>query len=84
MRRRFEWERDWRERGGFLSFRDLGKNWDSFGLCLMMWGVGGGEEKKKAISFTCANMGSAVEMGQVVFIYDLKVPLIPFDAYINA
>ncbi len=47
--------------------------------------VGGeGEEKKKAISFTCANMGSAVEMGQVVFIYDLKVPLIPYDAYINA
>lgn len=63
MRRRFEWE----EAARFLP-GDLGKNWDNFGLGLMGGGRGGTE---MAISWcTCANMGSAVEMGKL-FLYTI-------------
>lgn len=61
--------------GRAFSFRDLGKNWDNFGLCLMgMGGNGrgkGGRGEEKAISScTCANVGSAVEMGKL-FLYPI-------------
>lgn len=38
----------------------------NFSLCLMGGRGTGRGKKKKATSFTCANMGSAVEMGKLL------------------
>lgn len=68
MRRQFEWGGGREEAARFSFFRNLGeKNCDKTSVCLMRGrGTGRGGKKKKAMSFTCANMGSAVEMGKLL------------------
>lgn len=56
--------------GRAFSSRDLGKNWDNFGFGLMGGGGGRGGTEMAISWCTCANMGSAVEMGKL-FLYTI-------------